>query len=67
MGKGKGGKVGVQVRVYPGRILVAFSAIRLGSLTALYRKVRVRCRFTLGLQHALGCSLPSLFEGPQTL
>ena len=53
MGKGKGGKVGIQVRVYPGQSLVALSSIRPGALRALYRRLRVRCRFVLGLQHAL--------------
>lgn len=64
MGKGKGGKVGIQVRVYPGQPLLAFSAIRTGALWALYRRLRVRCRFVLGLQHALAQPLAPL-EGPQ--
>ncbi len=60
MGKGKGGRAGVQVRVYPGVTLVAFSAIRRGALRALYRRLRVRCRFSIGVQYPISGAAASL-------
>ena len=35
----------MQARIVPGLTLVAFSSIRSGSLRALVRRMRVRCRF----------------------
>lgn len=51
MGKGKGSRAGVQVRINPGVTLVAFSAVRRGTLHAFYRRLRVRCRFPIGVQY----------------
>jgi hypothetical protein len=65
MGKGKGSKAGVQVRVCPGRVIVAFSAIRSGALRSFYRRLRIRCRFALGLQHVYARPLDTLFEGQE--
>ncbi len=47
MGKGKGGRSGMQARITPGLTLVAFSAIRPGTLRAITRRMRVRCRFVI--------------------
>jgi hypothetical protein len=60
MGKGKGGRAGMQVRVYSGVTLVAFSAIRRGTLQAFYRRLRVRCRFPIGVQYPASSAAVSL-------
>jgi hypothetical protein len=56
-GKGKGARCGMQARITPGLTLVAFSAIRPGSLRALVRRMRVRCRFMVA---ALKAEQPGL-------
>lgn len=48
MGKGKGERVGVYVRVYAGAVLVAFSALRLSLLKLVQRRYQVRTYIPLG-------------------
>lgn len=50
MGKGKGGRKGVQARLVAGTVLVGFMALRPGQLRALCRRVRVRCNFPVSAE-----------------
>lgn len=56
MGKGKGGRKGVVARVNAGATLLAFSAIRLGVLKALARRIQVRASFKVCLASIKGGS-----------
>ena len=48
MGKGKGGRRGLEARVWAGTRLLAFSTIRLGLMASLRRRLQVRSNFLIG-------------------
>jgi len=50
MGKGKGGRRGVHARLGTGVTLLCFSALRVGLLAALHRRLQVRCNFRVGVR-----------------